>query len=413
MTDLPPAPTTAGEQFLADVFSPEHRSDPYALYASMREQGPIFDAGNNLWFVFSHELANSLLRAKGTSSNEQNGTFFRQMAAVDERVAKYAEEEPIMLFLDPPDHTRLRRLVSKAFTPRTVEKLVPRVQALTDELLDAVAGEETWNLIEHFAHPLPVQVICEMLGIPKADEALFSGWSNLLTQGLDPGVLRSEEDNLRIEAANDELIAYTADLLAQRRSAPADDLISELLAVRDGEDRLSEDELLKLVVLLLVAGHETTVNLIGNSIVALCRNPDQLDRWQGDPALTTSAVDELLRYDSPVQLGMRVLLEPTELGGVTVPAGDQVLTILGSANRDPAVFADPDRLDLGRENAARNLSFGGGIHHCLGMALARVEGQIALGSVLERYDSIELAAEPEVRPRLVLRGYDNVIVRTA
>lgn len=413
MTNVEALEPTAGDLFFAEVFDPANRADPYPLYERMREQGPLFDAGNNLWFIFGHELANSLLRAKGTSSNEQNSTFFKKMLEVDERMLKFAEEEPIMLFLDPPDHTRLRKMVSAAFTPRTVERLVPRIQKLTDELLDAVAGESSFELIEHFAHPLPVAVICEMLGIPKSDEPLFSEWSNLLTQGLDPGVLRSEEDNERIEVGRDELMAYTSELLAARRNKPEDDLISELLAVRDGQDRLSEDELVKLVVLLLVAGHETTVNLIGNGMVALLRHPDQLARWQADPAIRKSAVDELLRYDSPVQLGMRVLVEPTELGGVEVPAGDQVLTMLGSANRDSAVFDDPNTLDLTRTNAARNLSFGGGIHHCLGMALARVEGQIALGSLIERYDSIELASDPDVRARLVLRGYDNVVMNVA
>ncbi len=399
-----------GSVFLMEAFDPANRSDPYPLYERMRTTSPVFDAGNNLWFTFSYRGANSLLRAKNVSSDERRSNFYKQSLADGELPDHIVEREPNMLFLDPPDHSRLRGLVNSAFTQRTVERMVTRVRERTDQLLSAMATTEPIDLVEHLAYPLPVAVICEMLGVPEADHERFGSWSRDLTKGLDPSALRSEEDEASIVAAEDELTAYTADLLEARRADPGDDLISALLAARDGEDRLTESELISLVVLLLVAGHETTVNLIGNGAVALLRNRDQLVRWQADPAMAKTAVDELLRYDSPVQIGMRVTVEPTEIDGVTVPAFDQVLTMLGAANRDPAMFDDPNSLDLTRANAARNMSFGGGIHHCLGMALARTEGQIALGSLVARFPDLELVEEPPIRDRFVLRGYERIMV---
>lgn len=404
-----------GTAFLMEAFAEEHRADPYPLYARMRAQSPVLEGGNNLWFTFGHDAAHSLLRAKNVSSDEKRSAFFAtQIEAGDERALRFAEEESMMLFLDPPDHTRLRSLVSSAFTPRTFERLVPRIQSLTDELLDELADAgadgSTVDLISAFAHPLPVAVICELLGVPRSDEAIFGDWSNTITQSLDPGVLRSEEDNVRIDNARDEVVAYIGRLLERRRDEPGNDLVSALLHARDGDDKLSESELVLMVTLLLIAGHETTVNLIGNGLVALLRHPDQLQRWQADPQLDKRAVDEILRFDSPVQLGMRVATEPLDVSGVTIPAGDQIISILGAANRDPAVFVDPDTLDLARSNAARNMSFGGGIHHCLGMALARTEGQIALGSFVRRFPSVRFADEPTLRARFVLRGYDTIPV---
>ncbi len=408
----PQATPSAGDLFLMEAFDPVNQADPYDLYARMRSQAPLLEAGNHLWFTFSHAAANGLLRSPGTSSNERNSTFFKENVDGDEILQDFADREPLMLFMDPPDHTRLRSLVNSAFTPRTVEALVPRIQAVTDALLDNIAERaadgEAVDLVETLAYPLPLTIICEMLGVPAEDESIFSEWSSILAAGLDPDSLRSEEDRRKIFEANDELEDYTRALLKRRATDPGDDLLSALQAVRDGEDQLSEQELVNLVVLLLVAGHETTVNLIGNGVIALLRNRSQLERWQADPELDKNAVDELLRYDSPVQFGMRVLLEDTEIEGRLVPAGDQVLTVLGAANRDPNVFAEPDRLDLGRDNAARNMSFGGGIHHCLGMALARVEGQRAIGGLVRRFPNLDLAGDPELRARLVLRGYEKI-----
>lgn len=401
-----------GSAFLMAAFDPANRADPYALYRNIRTRMAVLDGGIGIWFCFTHAAAHGLLRAKNVSSDERTSNEFKANVVHDPRYQKYAAQEPLMLFTDPPDHTRLRALVTSAFTPRVVENLVPRIQQLTDSLLDVIADSagQPVDLLEDLARPLPVTIICELLGVPADDVSAFTKWSDDLTLSIDPGALRTEEDELTIERATEELKAYTAALLADRRKAPGDDLISALLQVRDGDDQLTESELINLVLLVLVAGHETTVNLIGNGIVALLRHPDQLARWQADPSLDKNAVDELLRFDSPVQLGMRVTVEPTEIEGIMIPAGDQVICLLGAANRDPAVFDDPDRLDLGRHNAARNMSFGGGIHHCLGMALARVEGQIALGSLVRRFPNLELTAPPEVRPRFVLRGYESIQV---
>ena len=413
-SDQVEATPKAGDLFLMEAFDPSNRADPYALYARTRETTPIVEASNYMWLAFTHEATNSLLRARGTSSNERNGQYFRENLPTDERLQRYEEQEPLMLFLDPPDHTRLRGLVASAFTPRTIEGLGPRIQEITDRLLDEMAergsGGEVVDLVEALAYPLPIAIICELLGVPTEDEPVFSGWSSTLAASLDPDMLRDEETERRVDAAVADLTAYTEELLKRRATDPGDDLLSALLEVRDGDDQLSGPELVQLVILLLVAGHETTVNLIGNGATALLRNRDQLDDWRADPELDKNAVDELLRYDSPVQFAMRVLLEDTEIAGEMVPAGHQVLTVLGAANRDPLLFADPDKLDLRRPNAARNMSFGGGIHHCLGMALARAEGQIAIGGLIRRFPDLELAGEPRLRERLVLRGYEHIPV---
>ena len=246
--------------------------------------------------------------------------------------------------------------------------------------------------------------------MPRSDVAAFQTLSDDLTLSIEPGVLRTAEQEDAIDRARIDLGDYIGDLLNHRRSNPGDDLISGLLAARDGDDKLTEPELINMVILLLLAGHETTVNLLGNSLVALMRNPDQLAAWKQDPTLHRNAVDELVRFDSPVQLGMRVMLEPTLVEGVEIPAFDQVICILGAANRDPAVFEDPDRLDLTRPNAGANMSFGGGIHHCLGMALARTEAEIVLGSLVRRFDTIDLVEEPDMRARFVLRGYEKILI---
>lgn len=398
-----------GTAFLMKAFDPAHLGDPYPLYAEMREVQPVLDSGIGIWFAFRHAAAHGLLRARNTSSDERRSNEFQATLAANERMQRFAESEPLMLFMDPPDHTRLRRLVSRAFTPRTVEQMRPRLCALAEQMMDALDGAGPVDFVEHVGYRFPVTVICELLGVPVADIELFQSMSEDLSLMIEPGALRTEEQEDRIEVAREQLAIYIQGLLNARRTSPGDDLISALLAVRDGADRLTEPELISLVILLLLAGHETTVNLIGNGLVALLRNPEQLERWRDDPSLSATAIDEITRYDSPVQIAMRVILEPTEIDGVTVPAGDQVITLLGSANRDPAVFERPDELDLGRENAAMNLSFGGGIHHCLGMALARAEAEIVLGTLVANFD-VALVEEPPMRERFVLRGYEKIMV---
>jgi unspecific monooxygenase len=304
-----------------------------------------------------------------------------------------------MLVVDPPDHTRLRNLVSKAFTPRMVEHLRPRIEAIVADLLDHLSG--SFDLVTDFAYPLPVIVIAEMLGVPARDRARFQDWSETVVRGLDPYVPPATQ---RLVAdARDALGRYLRGVIAERRREPAADLITGLIAAEEHGDFLSEAELIAMCNLLLVAGHETTVNLIGNGTLALLRHPDQLDRLRREPELARNAVEELLRFTSPVQWTSRVPLVEVTMDDRRLLPRQAVVGILAAANRDPAVFPDPDRLDVGREPGPI-LSFGRGIHFCLGAPLARLEAQIALPALLARFPEIRLAGEPEPRPTWNLRG---------
>jgi cytochrome P450 len=316
-----------------------------------------------------------------------------------------------MLDRDPPDHTRLRSLVSKAFTPRVVETLRPRVQDIVDDLLDEVASAHAMNLVEDFAYPLPVVVICELLGVPVADQERFRGWGLDIARGLDAILLPPDSDvSERSMASRRALTSYFRALIAERREAPRADLLSGLIAAEERGDSLTEEELLATCILLLIAGHETTVNLVANGTLALLRHPAELRRLRENPGLIASAVEELLRYDGPVQRTARVASEDIEIGGRTIAAGDMVLPFLGAADRDPAQFPDPDRLDLARIDN-RHLAFGWGIHFCLGAPLARVEGQIAINALVQRLPKLALATEtPVYRHSLTLRGLASLPV---
>lgn len=313
-----------------------------------------------------------------------------------------------MLFRDPPDHTRLRGLVNKAFTPRMVEGLADRVAAIADELLRQALAAGGMDLIADYAFPLPVVVIAELLGVPAEDRYKFKAWTSAMTAAMD--VIWNEEIERRASEATAEVSAYMAHIIAQRRRDPGDDLLSALIHAREKDDKLSEAELIAMAVLLLVAGHETTVNLIGNGAFALLQNPDQLAFFKNNPSRAPQAVEELLRYDAPVQLTTRWAAADVEIGGQTIRRGDEVITFIGAANRDPEVYDDPDRLDLTRESI-RHLSFGGGIHYCVGAPLARREGQIALTTLFARAPSIRLIDEtPVYRRGLVFRGLTNLSV---
>jgi cytochrome P450 len=321
------------------------------------------------------------------------------------------------LVRNPPDHTRMRRLVSKAFTPRMIARLAPRIERLVDDLLDgalaaerAPAGRDGVDLIEALAYPLPVTIISELLGVPATDHERFQAWSHALARGLDPDFLLPADVRARQRTARAEFADYFRDLAAWRRDHPAEDLLSALVAVEEGGDGLTEQELIVTCTLLLVAGHETTVNLIGNGTLALLRNPDALARFRADPAIAPNAVEELLRYDSPVQLTVRLALADAEVGDQPISRGEVVLALIGAANRDPAAHPDPDRLDLARE-PSRHLAFGQGIHFCLGAPLARLEGQLALRHLLARAPRLRLAAEPVWKENLVLRGLERLPVR--
>ena len=315
-----------------------------------------------------------------------------------------------MLNLDPPDHDRLRRLVSKAFTPKTVQGLRPRVQELVDGALDRAEERGEMDVVADLAFPLPFTIISEMLGMPTGRRDEVRDWSHTLTKTLDP-FLTTDDFRTAFEAS-DNMTAYVSDVIEQKRRAPDDDVLSRLIAAEDEGDVLDHQEVIDQVVLLFIAGHETTVNLIGNGTLALLRHRDQLERWHDDPDLAMNAVEELLRYDSPVQFSRRITLTELELDGTTIEPGAFLFTGLGSANRDPGQWgATADDLDLGRANAGHHVSFGGGVHHCLGSSLARTEAQVALGTLVRRFPRMELATdEPVWNGRIVLRGLDALPV---
>ncbi|MGH7790177.1 MAG: cytochrome P450 [Candidatus Binatia bacterium] len=393
-------------------FLPAYRRDPYPFYRRLQRDHPIH---------FGRVLAGGCVVSRhqdvAAVLGDARFTVDRQQADVFKRLQPFQGLSPgftraitrNLLMLDAPDHTRLRRLVNKAFTPRVVEGLRPRVQALVDELLDAVAPRRQMELIHDFAYPLPVIVIAALLGIPAEDRERFKHWSDTLTALLDP--LQAARGLGGCEQAYTEIGAYLRPIFAERRRAPRDDLISGLVAVEDQGQRLDETELLSLTMLILGAGHETTTNLIANAVVALLRFPDQRRRLQEDPALIGSAVEEFLRYDSPVQATDRVATVDCELGGHPLPRGKTALLLLGAANRDPARFADPDRLDIARtENP--HLAFGHGPHFCLGAALARLEAQLAIGTLLRRFPDLQGDAQPKDWKRsVVLRGPTALALR--
>jgi len=320
------------------------------------------------------------------------------------------EPAPVMLRIDPPDHTRLRSLVSKAFTPRAVERLAGRVEEITASLLDGLEGRAEFDVIRELAVPLPVTIIAEMLGIPPADRAIFKRWSDVLVGFLDP---QAAPAPAVMRATVDEFFEYVGRVAAERRARPRDDLLTALVQAEEAGERLSERELHGTVALLLAAGNETTTNLIGNGLLALLRHPRELDRLREEPAIAESAVEELLRYDSPVQLTGRVATEDLGFRGRRMRTGQNVILVLGAANHDPDVFAAPDRLDLGRADN-RHLSFSYGQHFCLGAQLARLEGRITLRALLTRFPDIRLATDRLVWGRfLFLRGLKALPVRVA
>ncbi|MEV6828108.1 cytochrome P450 [Amycolatopsis sp. NPDC051102] len=311
-----------------------------------------------------------------------------------------------MLNSDPPDHTRLRKLVNKAFTARTVARLRPRVEEITAGLLDALAGQERADLVASFAAPLPITVICELLGVREEDRTEFSGWSRTLLSGL--------AQPEAVQAAAQSMFGYLTGLIAQKRAEPAEDLLSDLVHASDDGDSLSEPELVSMAFLLLVAGHETTVNLIANGVLALLREPEQLARLRAEPELLPGAVEEFLRFDGPIHLAtLRFTAEPVEVAGVTIPEGEFVLVSLLGANRDAERYPEPGRLDITRP-AGGHLAFGHGIHYCVGAPLARLEAEIALGALLARFPDIALDAKPDelvYRPSSLVHGLETLPVR--
>ena len=380
--------------------------DPYPVYTALRERDSVHRSRLMNALVFTrHADVDSILRDHRHFSNDpRKGALTRR-----QRANLPADDEFTMLFLDPPDHKRLRALVNKAFTPKAVNTLESRIRSLLGALLDDIDDPAGFDLMEAVAQPLPVIVIAEMLGVPAEDRARFKVWSDQRARVLEPAI--DPRERAVAETASRALDAYFRPIIKERRAAPQDDIVSALAQAEDEGDRLTERETLNMLRLLLIAGNETTTNLIGNGMLALLRHPDQLQRLREDPGLIPSAVDELLRFDSPVQADFRRALADCEVNGFAVRQRENVVVLLGAANRDPDVFEDPDRLDVGRNDRA-HLSFGRGIHHCLGAPLARLEGRIVLETLLERFSQIGLLSErPRFRNSIVLRGLDSLAIR--
>jgi cytochrome P450 len=389
-------------------FEPGFTDDPYPHWRALREEDPVHETPLGFWVLTRYEDVLRFTRDPALSVEDGNAkptAFDEAMAAVvgdREDRGNYA-----MLNRDPPDHTRLRRLVSKAFTPKVIEGLRPRVEELVREALDKVAPTGEMELVGDLAFPLPFRVISDMLGMPEADTDQLREWSGLLVRSLEP--LVDPELVLAIADAGDAMRGFIADVVEWKRKEPADDLLSALITAEEHGDVLSDEELIQQVMLLYIAGHETTVNLIGNGTLALLHDRHQLERLRDDPSLDANAVEELLRFDSPVQMTRRITLEDVEVGGRTIEAGTFVVTVLASANRDPAHWGeDSEAVDIAREGAHGHLAFGGGAHYCLGAALARLEGQASIGALVRRFPDLDLAGDPVWNGRINLRGLDRL-----
>ncbi|MFE0105704.1 cytochrome P450 [Streptomyces sp. NPDC059009] len=394
--------------------SPAFLADPYPAYAELRARGRVhYYEPSGQWLVPHHADVSALLRDRRLGRTYQHRFTHEEFG----RTPPPSGHEPFhvlndhgMLDLEPPDHPRIRRLVSKAFTPRTVERLRPYVEELAATLVRGLVAEGGGDLVGAVAEPLPVAVIAEMLGVPEADRGLLRPWSAAICgmYELNP----SEETARRAVAASVEFTAYLRELIAARRKEPGDDLISGLIAAYEDGERLSEQEMISTCVLLLNAGHEATVNATANGWWALFRNPEQLAALRADPeGLPATAVEELMRYDTPLQLFERWVLDDIEIDGTVLPRGAEVALLFGSANRDEAVFADPDALDLSRpQNQNPHISFSAGIHYCIGAPLARLELAASLRQLLRQAPGLRPAADPVRKPNFVIRGLESLLV---
>ncbi len=400
----------AGERWRSGVaynpLSGRMAQDPYPVYAAMRRRSPVHRSRlMNAWLFTRHADADVILRDHRNFGNDpRKGTLTpRQQAMLP------PPEEFTLLFLDPPDHTRLRALVNKAFTSRAINALEGRIRTILASQLDAIEDPGSFDLMEAVAQPLPVIVVAEMLGVPLEDRAQFKAWSMQRARLLEPTVSPREREIAQIASSGFD--AYFRKIIAARRTEPRDDILSALVQAQDEGNRLTERETLNMLRLLLIAGNETTTNLVGNGMLALLRNPDQLRRLREDPELIPSAVEELMRFDSPVQTTLRRALADCEVNGFEVRKRDNIAVLVGAANRDPEVFDDPDRLDVGRAKCP-HLTLGRGIHHCLGAPLARLEGRIVFEMLLERFSQIGLLDDhPRFRNSIVLRGLQSLPLR--
>lgn len=402
-------------QLVHFVLSSRRRADPYRAYRRLRKVDPLHRSPIGIWVLSRHADVMAALRHPAMGSDESkadpeaiNLGVFRLFHRGDDRTR---HEGPfidvlrrLMLFLDPPDHTRLRSLVNKAFTPKRVAAVEPRILELVDEMLDELERRGHAELMSEFAYPLPARVICELLGVPADGQDVIVRNAPALATGLDPNPMRTPESIAAADAAVMALRQYLDGLIEERRREPGADLLSALIEAEDGGDRLDHEELVATLILLLIAGHETTANLIGNGLLALTRHPGELERFRRSAEGDREAIEELLRYDGPIQMTQRITLDDVEIDGERIPAGRIVVLCVGSANRDPAVFPDPDRLDLQRQ-PTQHVAFGGGSHFCVGAPLARVEARIALRTLVDRLGEFDVTApRPAWRPSFTVRG---------
>ncbi|SDY71339.1 hypothetical protein SAMN05661080_04374 [Modestobacter sp. DSM 44400] len=384
-----------------DLTDPAVVADPYPAFAAARAQAPVqWHEGLGLWLAFSHAQANAVLR------DRRLGRLWSDRVPAQRFESFNLIHRNAILEMEPPDHTRLRHLISTAFARGHVERLRPWVQELADSLVDGLversAGTEPVDLLSGMAEELPVAVIAELLGVPAADRPLLRPWSNAIVKMYEYGRTTQVEDDAERAAA--EFAAYLRELAAQRRRTPGEDLLTHLVTARDADgDRLTEDELVTTCILLLNAGHEATVNVSGNGLLALLEHPDQLRRLRENPGLLPAAIEELMRFDSPLQLFERTATEDVAIGGVAIERGQRIAALLGSANRDPAVFSAADTLHVGRADNP-HITFGAGVHFCIGAPLARVELQASFGALLRRTSVLELGGPAVRRPEFVLRG---------
>ncbi len=390
---------------LYNPFEPGYFDDPYAQFEQLRRLDPVHATLDGNWMLFRYDDVFRVLRDPSLSVDDRNiasSAKGQQLAELFD--GEDRREVRSILGLDPPDHTRLRRLVSQAFTPRAIERLRPRVQQLVDQALDRVAETGRTDLIADLAFPLPFQVISEMLGMPEGDVIQIRDWSNAMVKTIDPII--SDEEALAAAAAARQMDAYLLEVIAWKRANLSDDMLSDLIRAEEDGDRLSAEELVAQVSLLFIAGHETTVNLIGNGTRSLLRHRDQWERLVAEPELIMGGIDELLRFDPPVQISRRIALADMDVDGRPVKAGSFMACMLASANRDPAKFGPTaDQLDLTRPDAGQHVSFGSGVHYCLGASLAKLEGQVAIGTFVRRFPDARLTDRPAVwNGRVNLRG---------
>ena len=396
-----------------DVFSQAFKANPYPVYAQMRSKEPVYRVqtsdGRRLWMITRYEEAEAALRDPRLIKHGRD--VIPPEMSITQRIPNMQVYEQIsnhMLSVDPPAHTRLRGLVNKAFTPHLVEQWRGRIQAVTDELLDAVRDKGEMDLINDFAFPLPMTIISEMLGIPEEDRQKFRHWSNTLiaTMGDTPAFIESFP-------SMEDFVRYIHQLANTRRNQPQDDLITKLVQAEAEGEKLSENELVSMIFLLIIAGHETTVNLIGNGVLALLQHPEQAQLLRQDPTLIKVAIEELLRYNGPLFTATaRWAREDLEIGGKQIQRGDMVSVVLSSANHDELQFSESEKLDITRQEN-RHIAFGKGIHYCLGAPLARLEGQIAIGTLLQRLPDLRLAVDPQTltwRPGTLMHALDTLPV---